>query len=58
MHLMQCYTARFAEQPMNVDDIEILTRRSMLKDVYGFFASGSILGNQQTLKENRTAYKR
>ena len=58
MRLVQYYTARFARQPMNVDDIEILARRSLLKDVYGFFASGSILGNQQTLKENRTAYTR
>lgn len=58
MRLMQYCTAKFAKQPMNVDDIEILARHSLLKDVYGFFASGSVLGNQQTLKENRTAYTR
>ena len=56
---MQYCTARLAYQPTTVDGIEALARSSLLRDVYGFFASGSSLsGSQQTLKENRNAYAR
>ena len=58
MRLVQYCTARLVHQPESVDDMEMFARRTLLTDVYGFFASGSKLYNQQTLKENRIAYTR
>ena len=35
MRVMQYCTAKLADEPTCVDDIEALARRSLLRDVYG-----------------------
>ena len=54
--MQYCGLATLTLQPTSVDDIEMLAKRYLLKDVYEFVSSGS--ANQCTLKENRIAYTR
>ena len=56
--MQYCHTATILTQPASVDDIEMIAKQFLLKDIYEFCSSGSTLGDQYTLKENRLAYTR
>ena len=58
MRLVQFCLAGSSAVPASLDDYEAFAQRSLMRDIYGFYASGSVLGNQQTVKENEAAYSR
>ena len=41
-----------------MEEFEAFAKKYLLKDIYGFYSSGSIIGLQQTLQENTSAYSR
>ena len=58
MRVMQYFRAMYTRQPATLEEYEEFARLSLLSDIYGFYASGSIIGPQCTLQENITAYTR
>ena len=41
-----------------MEEFEAFAKKYLLTDIYGFYSSGSIIGLQQTLQENTSAYTR
>ena len=58
MRLMQYCRAMYTRQPATLEEFEDFARLSLMKDIYGFYASGSIIGPEHTVQENITAYTR
>ena len=58
MRLVQRCSSRLVKQPTTLDEFEAFAKKFLLKDIYGFYSSGSVIGNQQTLRENTQAYTR
>ena len=55
---MQYCRAMCTRQPATLEEYEEFARLSLMSDIYGFYASGSIIGPQHTAQENITAYAR
>ena len=58
MRLMQYWSCACTRQPTSIEGFEVFAKKTILKDIYGFYSSGSIIGVQQTLHENNDAYTR
>ena len=58
MRLVQCCSFRLVKQPTTVEEFEAFAKKYLMKDIYGFYSSGSIIGLQQTLQENTVAFSR
>ena len=58
MRLVQCCSCICTKQPTSIEEFEAFAKKVLLKDIYGFYSSGSIMGLQQTLHENNIAYTR
>ena len=58
MRLMQYWSCISTKQPTSIEGFEAFAKKTILKDIYGFYSSGSIMGLEQTLHENNDAYTR
>lgn len=58
MRVMLYCRAMYTRQPTTLEQYEEFARQSLLNDIYGFYASGSIIGPECTVQENMSAYKR
>lgn len=58
MRLVLYFSSKFACRPTTLDGFEAFARKYLLKDIYGYYSSGSIMGLQQTVQENTAAFSR
>ena len=58
MRLVQYCSSMLVKEPTTLDEFEAFAKKYVMRDIYGFYSSGSILGLQQTARENTAAFAR
>ena len=58
MRVVQYCSSKLVREPTTLADFEAFAKKYVMKDIYGFYSSGSIMGLQQTARENMVAFSR
>ena len=58
MRIVQYFSSKLVKQPTTLDDYEEFAKTCLMEEIYGFYSSGSIMGHQQTVRENAAAFSR
>ena len=58
MRVVQYCSSKLVREPTTLVEFEAFAKKYVMKDIYGFYSSGSIMGLQQTARENVVAFSR